>query len=523
MMSDVRWKVSLLFVIITLSIFFSIYLGSDSVIEGSGNQTRAQGGGANVSNSSVLNKAQIPDLINKLETGNNETKLDAASKLGRLGKPAASALVEEIETNNSSSRGGNSYMLLALLETGDGRSEQVLSENLGKKAASNNTIANATAGSSVEGQTGREMSEDTLQALEAKDKEMRKSLADSIDREYGSKTDALEIALKSDEQNSSIYTPFAFSEFGPQEPGSESEKLLKALKSGNGSIRIAAMMALGENKEKAAIDPLNDIILRDYPLAKNSAIIALGEIGDERAVEILLKQMQSDSEFTRSNVAIALGKIGTEKALPNLISRLRDISARARSNSALALARIGNETAVDPLIEVLESGKSYKGKANDSTNAIIDVRKSAVLALGELRDTRATQDLIGILTDKEEKKEVRLAAASALGEIRDPKAVETLKTILDDTSMDKEIKKKAILALSNNKNQEIAGILIGKLGDKEFDDIARQALINMGETAVDPLIGNLKTTDKRIKNETAVILIEIGDLRAIKPLILAYQ
>ena len=119
----------------------------------------------------------------------------------------------------------------------------------------------------------------------------------------------LKNALKSEEQNSSIYTSIAFSEFEPQEPGNETEKLLKALKSGNGSIRIAAMMALGESKEKAAVDPLNNIILRDYPLAKNSAIIALGEIGDESAIEILLKQMQSDSEYTRSCVANSpLGK-----------------------------------------------------------------------------------------------------------------------------------------------------------------------------------------------------------------------
>ena len=518
-MSDVRWKVSLLFAIITLSIFFSIYWNSDGILESIGNQTHTQAGEANASNSSILSKAQIPDLIYKLETGNNDTKFDAASKLGRLGKPAANALAEEIETNNSSSEGVNSYMLLALLETRDGRSEQILSENLGKKVA----LKNTTAGSTVEGQTGREMSEDTLQALKAKDKDMRKRLADSIDREYGNKTDALENALKSEEQNSSIYTPFAFSEFGPQESGSETEKLLKALKSGNGAIRIAAMMALGESKEKAAIDPLNDIILRDYPLAKNSAIIALGEIGDERAVEILLKQMQSDSESTRSNVAIALGKIGTEKALPHLLARLRDASAGVRSNSALALARIGNETAVDPLIGVLESGKGLQGKAQDSTNANVDVRKSAILALGELGDTRATEDLIGILTDKDEKNVVRTAAASALGEIGDPKAVETLKKVIDDKSVDNRIKKKALLALNKTKSQEVAGILIGKLGDKEFGAIAREALINLGETAVDPLIGNLKTADKKIKNETALILIEIGNPRAIKPLILAYQ
>lgn len=519
MMSDVRWKVSLLFIIITLSIFFSIYLGSDSVIESSGNQTRTQVGGTNASNSSVITVAQIPGLINTLKTGNNTTKYDAATKLGRLGKPAANALIKDVETNNSSSEGVNSYMLLALLETRDERSEQVLSENFEKRGTLNNTTSKSTA----EGQTVKEMSNDTLQAMEAKDKDMRKRLADSIDREYGNKTDALENALNSEEQNASIYTPIAFSEFGPQEPGNDTEKLLRALKSTNGPVRIAAMMALGKNKEKTALDPLNNVILKDYLLAKNAAIIALGEIGDESALDILLKQMQSDSEYTRSCTVIAVGKIGNERSLPYIIAKLRDGSGGVRSNAALALVRIGNKTAVDPLIGVLESGKAYNGKVNDSTNAIVDVRKSTILALGELEDTRATGNLIGVLTTKEEKKDVRLAAAAALGEIKDPIAVETLKTVIDNKSVDADIKKKTLLALSKYKNKDVAAFLIGKLGDRQLGDITRESLVNMREMAVDPLIENLKTKDKRIKNETTLILIEIGDPRAIKPLTEAYE
>ncbi|WP_269850968.1 HEAT repeat domain-containing protein [Methanosarcina horonobensis] len=45
----------------------------------------------------------------------------------------------------------------------------------------------------------------------------------------------------------------------------------------------------------------------------------------------------------------------------------------------------------------------------------------------------------------------------------------------------------------------------------------------MGEVAVEPLIENLNTEDQRIKDEIALILIEIGDPRAVEPLIKAYQ
>ena len=120
----------------------------------------------------------------------------------------------------------------------------------------------------------RGISEDTLQAIEAKDKATRKYIADSIAmdsarRKTRKKQIALERALKSEIQNSSIYVPFALSEFGPEEPGSETEKLLKALKSNKGSTRVAAMMALGEMREKAAVDPILGILTRDYPPAQS--------------------------------------------------------------------------------------------------------------------------------------------------------------------------------------------------------------------------------------------------------------
>jgi HEAT repeat protein len=156
-------------------------------------------------------------------------------------------------------------------------------------------------------------------------------------------------------------------------------------------------------------------------------------------------------------------------------------------------------------------------------NANPDVRKSAILALGEIGSTNSTEILIGILTDKEEELEVRTAAASALGNIKDPKAVETLKQTFADKTMDANIRNAAFLALSKTRDQETVGMLVGKLGDEEFGAIAREALIDQGELAVGPLIENLKTEDKKIRAETALILIEIGDQRAVTPLIEAYK
>jgi len=85
------------------------------------------------------------------------------------------------------------------------------------------------------------------------------------------------------------------------------------------------------------------------------------------------------------------------------------------------------------------------------------------------------------------------------------------------------IRNEALLALGKTRNQESAEFFVEKLGDDNFKASAREALMDMGETAVEPLIENLNTEDRAAKDETALILIEIGNPRAFEPLILAYQ
>ncbi|KKH49396.1 hypothetical protein EO93_16530 [Methanosarcina sp. 1.H.A.2.2] len=513
-MSQVKWKISLLFALITLSIFVSLLLSGDKFMESSGNATNP------TALAGVSRENMIINSINKLETGDHETRLNAVTELGKFGKPAASALIEKIEPGNSSSGEIKSYLLLALLETGDERAETVLSGNLGEKEASSMTAAE----NAVDGQRPEEVSEDIVRAIEAKDKAMRESLARSLTSEYGNDTDILEEALKAEEQNSTLYTSFALSNFESGENGNETEILLKALKSEKGYVRVAAAMALGQKEEKAATDPLLKMLTQDYPLARHSAAMALGELGDERAVDNLMMELKNnEKDYIRSSTAVALGKIGSEEAVPYLIERLRDTKASVRSTAALTLGKMGTESAVGPLIDVLESGKEVEGRRKDTVNTNADVRKSVVLALGGIGGAEATEALTGVLNDNKETLEVRIAAASALGNIGSPEAVSTLRTVFDNPSMDMGIRNGALLGLGKTENQETAGFFVEKLGDKDFGVSAREALVDMGETAVNPLIENLKTEDKKVKGETALILIEIGDPRAVEPLILAYQ
>ena len=157
----------------------------------------------------------------------------------------------------------------------------------------------------------------------------------------------------------------------------------------------------------------------------------------------------------------------------------------------------------------------------------VDGRTNAAKALGETRDSRAVEPLVGALNDRDGS--VVAAAEDALGEIKDPRAVEPL-----------------IVKLKNNADYPFAANALGKIKDPRAieplitalknnkwpcgDDVA-DALGAIGSPAVELLIRNLQgpdEIDKRhgpgdIRGYVAKALGVTRDPRAVEPLIAALK
>jgi HEAT repeat protein len=134
-----------------------------------------------------------------------------------------------------------------------------------------------------------------------------------------------------------------------------------------------------------------------------------------------------------------------------------------------ALAGIGDANVVEPIISVLSDGEK-------------SVCSAAIVKLGIIKDARAIQPLIGILKGSD--KDLCKLAAVSLGKIRDPRAIEPLITALKDANIRLE---------------------------------AKEALVNIGEPAVKPLIDALnKLLNKRQDEEDRewfyAIISALGDL-----------
>lgn len=151
--------------------------------------------------------------------------------------------------------------------------------------------------------------------------------------------------------------------------------------------RDQAMMYVQEHKVKEAVPVLLELVKKRYSTLK--AIYTLGIIGDPVAVPPLIEELKASA---------------TKDSLDH---------DRMTEQICAALGMIGETNAVDSLIWAIENSGEMG-------------RAGAVQALGTIGDRRATNKLIAVLKDEQEKLLIRHYAAIALGKIADPAAAEAL-------------------------------------------------------------------------------------------------
>lgn len=215
-------------------------------------------------------------------------------------------------------------------------------------------------------------------------------------------------------------------------------------------------VALEEEQVKDEIDIQIDLLNDPDWVVRREAVITLGEMGDERCVEPLAKALR-DGDWQVREVAIeAMGQVGSP-AVDTLLRLLRDWDVR--KYAILSLGKIRDERVLDPLMLQLRNDE-FK---DDAINALVElgepsvpkliaalkdrdetVRKSAVLALGRIKNSDAIDPLIQMLSDQDWF--TRLTAAAALESIGDERGREAIKPLLKDPDMVVKMRVERILA-----------------------------------------------------------------------------
>ncbi len=140
------------------------------------------------------------------------------------------------------------------------------------------------------------------------------------------------------------------------------------------------------------------------------------------------------------------------------------------------------------------------------------VRREAAITLGEMGDERCVEPLCKALYDGDW--QVREVAVEALGQIGSP-AVEMLIRMIRDW----DVRKYVIMALGKIRDERVLDPLLLQLRSDEFKDDATNALVELGEPALERLVKALKEKDETVRKQAVLALGRIKHNGAVDPLI----
>ena len=229
------------------------------------------------------------------------------------------------------------------------------------------------------------------------------------------------------------------------------------------------------------LDSLREIVLNfsDHGV-RQLALHIIPPSGDDQIMEIVTAALHDESEHVRVEAAKKLKEINDPRSVEPLIHALQaefDGKDRNESQSALeityALVKLGDVRAAELIGLAMLKGR-------------LEVASVAIGAFERWQEsaTAAVTHLIAALECPNST--TRGCAARCLGAIRDPRAIEPL-----------------IGIMSKDHERDV-------MSQKEVSWVAAEALVKIGEPAVQSLIKNLKNEDSKVRELTGDILTRIG-------------
>jgi AAA family ATP:ADP antiporter len=237
----------------------------------------------------------------------------------------------------------------------------------------------------------------------------------------------------------------------------------------------------------------------------------LAASGSGKLVTPLLLHHQ-DSEVRRKTLEI-LADAGREDA-SNLVEKsLTDEDPAVRTGAIRALSRLRGEQAAKLMVDRLE---------DENTGLRASVVASLIGGADREAAARADEVLQELVADPDP--EVRAEAAQALGQVKDPVASDVLVQLLYDEDLN--VVRAAIASVQHRLERDgpnplYVTILIALTGNRRFKHEAREALVAHGESAVDPLLLFMNSSDEQtwVRRAVPMTIALIGAQRAADALV----
>jgi|GEM_PF-999844 len=286
--------------------------------------------------------SRLTDLIQRLKTGNLDTRESAVFALARMGKEAVPGLVAALENEENS----RYWLIVALREILEPSSVNALIKTLSDRDEYVRKISAETLGKLM----GVAALPDLIKALNDEEDGVRSTAAEALGKLKDTK------AVK----------PLA--------------DLL--LNDRYGNVREMAARALGEIGDESAVESLISALKDSKENVRAGCAEALGKIKHPQALGPLWEKLQDADWGVRKNAIWALGEIPTPESIPHLVSGINDQDSGIKIALAQTLAKIQDEAAVPELTFLL-------------SDEIETVRKAGSKALKHLAENQTPLALLG--------------------------------------------------------------------------------------------------------------------------------
>lgn len=280
--------------------------------------------------------------------------------------------------------------------------------------------------------------------------------------------------------------------------------LIKLLDHSDHLIVRKAIFFLGDLRDPRAVEPLITYLNHADKVTQEQTVTALGKIGDPRAIEPLVTLFDKVEKDLRDHIVLMAfshhGKLRDIRISGPLILTLKNSKDDIIRGAAVKLlGEIRSPEAVKPLIKVL----------NDWT-----VRDKAIEALTLIGES-AIDELISALKNKNA--EIRWGAVEVLANLKDSRTIEPLVSVLDDK--DFHVRGEAAFALADMKDPRSVHPIMS-LFDEAYDASSLHIkLSEIGEPAIEPLMGYIEHKDIRKRQAVAIALARLKETSVIKSLI----
>lgn len=187
--------------------------------------------------------------------------------------------------------------------------------------------------------------------------------------------------------------------------------LLSALKDEDENVKASAVEHLGKLKEPTVVDALIDILRGDDLWTAYPAADALGMIGDERAIPELVNALEKKPlrEPVLRSLAVFASPGTLDHILPLLLSGTKSVKDECLRTVSRFYAKGVPEDVIASKVTTHLGSDAYELLMKFAWSNRPDVRISAIILLGILRDSRAVQPLLEMSSEEEFRDEIKKA------------------------------------------------------------------------------------------------------------------